>query len=406
MHRREFLGGAAALASASAAILSSAQAISAEPAQKQDAKKSTEPSKPLKLGIPGPYPGKVVEVRNKALVRNGVRSREEIRKTFRRGLMELTGASDHIEALRLFVQPGECVGIKVVPNGHPGAPTSPELVLELIDGLKAAGIKLKDMVVFDRYRLEFMEAGYQKILPDGVAWGGLTPVAWDPGQLSVKFEGDYPLAGYDPDEFVQLTLVGRGQDPNDDRSFRSHLGQIVTKRLDKIIGLPCIKDHHAAGVTGALKNMSHGLVNNVFRSHSAPDSIAMNAFIPAIVSHPIIRKKCVLHVMDGTKGVWEGGPFGRKPEWIWDYNALLFSTDPVAMDHVEWDILDAKRKEMKAPVLASTGKVVGDPFNQEGFDVRQPHYVIIAGQVGLGNFDYKSPKGRSFSFSHKGVNLT
>ena len=132
----------------------------------------------------------------------------------------------------------------------------------------------------------------------------------------------------------------------------------------------------------------------------------MNAFIPAIVSHPIIRKKCVLHVMDGTKGVWEGGPFGRKPEWIWDYNALLFSTDPVAMDHVEWDILDAKRKEMKAPVLASTGKVVGDPFNQEGFDVRQPHYVIIAGQVGLGNFDYKSPKGRSFSISHKVVNLT
>ena len=118
------------------------------------------------------------------------------------------------------------------------------------------------MVVFDRYGLEFRHAGYREILPDGIAWGGLTPVAWDPGEPAIDFEGDDPIAGYDPDEFVQLTLVGRGQDPKDDRCFRSHLGKIVTKRLDKIIGLPCLKDHHAAGATGALKNMSHGLVNN------------------------------------------------------------------------------------------------------------------------------------------------
>ena len=152
-----------------------------------------------------------------------------------------------------------------------------------------------------------------------------------------------------------MTLVGRGQDPKDDRCFRSHLGRIVTKRLDKIIGLPCIKDHHAAGVTGALKNMSHGLVNNVFRSHSSP-AARDGRFIPAVVSHPIIRKKCVLHIMDGTRGVWEGGPFGKNPEWLWDYNALLFATDPVAMDHVEWDILDAQRKEMGVPGVGAVGR--------------------------------------------------
>ena len=32
--------------------------------------------------------------------------------------------------------------------------------------------------------------------------------------------------------------------------------------------LPVLKDHGSAGVTGALKNMSHGSVNNVARSHS------------------------------------------------------------------------------------------------------------------------------------------
>ena len=264
----------------------------------------------------------------------------------------------------------------------------------MIDGLRSAGIKLKDMVVFDRYGREFREAGYQKILPDGVAWGGLTPDAWDGAQLKIQFEGDDPITGYDRDEYVHLTLVGRGQDPKDDRCFRSHLGRIVTKRLDKIICLPCLKDHHAAGVTGALKNMSHGLVNNVFRSHSNPQGVAMVAFIPAVVSHPIIRKKCVLHIMDGTRGVWDGGPFGRNPEWLWDYNALLFATDPVAMDRVEWDILDASRKELKMPGLGAVGRVAADPFNHEMYDMRQPQYIAVAGQVGLGNFDYKSPRGR------------
>ena len=353
------------------------------------------------LGVPGPYPGRVIEMRNPALKRRAGGNRAAMRETLNRGLIALTGAGDPVEAWRIFVKPGESVGIKVVPNGYPGAHTSPELVLEVIDGLRSAGIKLKDMVVFDRYGLEFKDARYQEILPDSVARGGLTPVAWDPGQLTIKFDGNDPIAGYDPDEFVQLTLVGRGQDPKDDRCFRSHLGRIVTKRLDKIIGLPCVKDHHAAGVTGALKNMSHGLVNNVFRSHSSPQSIAMVAFIPAVVSHPIIRKKCVLHIMDGSRGVWEGGPFGKNPEWLWDHNALLFATDPVAMDHVEWVILDARRRIMKVPGLAAVGQLAADPFKHEGYDIRQPQYIAMAGQAGLGNFDFKSPRGRAFSIDHR-----
>jgi hypothetical protein len=203
-----------------------------------------------------------------------------------------------------------------------------------------------------------------------------------------------------------MTLVGRGQDPKDDRCFRSHLGRIVTKRLDKIICLPCVKDHHAAGVTGALKNMSHGLVNNVFRSHSGPQSCAINAFIPAVVSHPIIRRKCVLHVMDGIRGVWEGGPYGKNPEWLWDSNALLFATDPVAMDHVEWDMLDAHRKKMKVPGVGAVGRLAADPFGHEGYDIRQPQYVALAGQAGLGYFDYKSPLGRQFSIDHRIVPIS
>ncbi len=395
IHRREFLS-AAAVSMLGTSVVSAQQSTGA-----------AAPARPPgSLGVPGPYPGRVIEVREAALMRTTPRDRAAVRKALNRGLTELTGADHPVEAWRLFVQPGEAVGIKVVPNGYPGAHTSPELVLEVIDGLRSAGILFKDMVVFDRYAYEFHKAGYQDILPDQVARGGLTPDEGDASQMTVDFKVKDPVIGYDKDEFVKLTLVGRGQDSQDDRCYRSHLGRIVTKRLDKIICLPCLKDHHAAGATGALKNMSHGLVNNVFRSHSSPQSIAMVAFIPAVVSHPIIRKKCVLHIMDGSRGVWEGGPFGSNPEWLWDYNSLLFATDPVAMDHVEWDILDAQRKQMKVPGVGGVGRLAVDPFGHEGYDIRQPQYIALAGQAGLGNFDHKSPNGRRFSIDHRVVSTS
>ena len=61
----------------------------------------------------------------------------------------------------------------------------------------AAGTRLKDMLVFDRYGLEFRTAGYHQILPDDVARGELTPIEWDPGQLAIDFDVKKAIAGYD-----------------------------------------------------------------------------------------------------------------------------------------------------------------------------------------------------------------
>jgi len=95
--------------------------------------------------------------------------------------------------------------------------------------------------------------------------------------------------------------------------------------------LPVLKDHGSAGITGALKNMSHGLVNNVCRSHATPDTNVCNQFIPQMVSHPIIRDKFVLQIMDGIRGVYQFGPFSRaNGKYTWEYNSVFFATDPVA----------------------------------------------------------------------------
>src|SRR5262249_7695674 len=134
------------------------------------------------FGVPGPYAGRVIEARHPAMIKGGVKDRAAIKATLARGMKELTGADDAVGAWRGFFEPGDVVGIKVVPNGFPIAPTSSELILEVIEGLKSAGVKPKDMIVFDRYKQEFMQAGIHKILPDGVLWGGETPDD-DPTQL-------------------------------------------------------------------------------------------------------------------------------------------------------------------------------------------------------------------------------
>ena len=151
--------------------------------------------------------------------------------------------------------------------------------------------------------------------------------------------------------------------------------------------------------------MSHGLVNNVNRSHSTPDTNVCNQFIPQVVSHPVIRKKCVLHILDGIKGVFQGGPAASRPDWTWENNALLFATDPVAMDHVAWRQIDAKRKDKGFPPVAASGRTGVDLLKTKGFDIRQPQHIPLAAHLGLGIFDFDSPKGRKHSIQHQVVRL-
>jgi hypothetical protein len=363
----------------------------------------------VKWGVPGPYPGRVIEVRNPRMITNNVKNRDAIQTALTRGVKELTGVTDAVEAWRSFFEPGDVVGVKMNPVGNPLANSSTELMLEVINGLKAAGVKTKDIVVFERYRDDFMTAKMHEAVPADIAWTGLG-TAYNTMQIDIKGDdlksGNLErVAGYDPDEFTVMELVGAGLDPKDDRTRRSHLGLLVSRRVNKIVLLPVLKDHGSAGVTGALKNMSHGLVNNVNRSHSTPDTNVCNQFIPQVVSHPVIRRKCVLHIMDGIKGVYQGGPAASRAEWTWENNALFFATDPVAMDHVAWRNVDAKRREKGLPPVAASGRSGLDPLKMEGFDIRQPQHIKLAANLGLGVFDFESPDGKQPVIEHRIVNL-
>jgi uncharacterized protein (DUF362 family) len=331
-------------------------------------------------GIPGPFPGRVVEVAHAGSVVGDVVQEPTAATMVERGMRELVGCDQAVEAWRRFFAPGDVVGIKVNPVGAPHAISNFETVRAIIAGLQAAGVRPRDIVVFDRYRRQLVRAGYPDQLPDGVRWDASVE-DYDPVQLDVQ--------GYDPQVYLAMELVAHGRhDPKDDRTRRSHLSLLASRQVDKIINVPVLKDHGSAGVTLALKNLSHGLVNNVSRSHATHATNACNTFIPAVVAMQQIRQKVVLHVLDGLKAVYQGGPGARK-EFTWAYRSLFFATDPVALDWIGWEIIDAKRQQSGLQPVAQAGRAGNPPNPKEGFDIRQPQHIPLAGALGLGISDRK-----------------
>lgn len=327
-----------------------------------------------RLGMPGLYKGRVIAVQDPRVVASGHYQAETVRRMMRLGMKELTGADDWTGAWRRFFEPGDVVGIKVNPVGRPYVISDASVVAEIIAGLESAGVKRQDIVVYDRYRSEFLEAGFDKWLPEGVR----TSYAAEQGD-SVQ-QG---IEGYDPDHYMDMALTLPGYSIDNPTARRSYAARFITREVNKLVNLPVLKDHQSAGVTLALKNMSHGLVNNVSRSHSSSSLNACNAFIPASVSIPVIRNKAVLHILDGVRGVYHGGPFAR-PQFVWENYTLYFATDPVALDHIGWEAIDAKR------VAAGKKKLVEDTPDQfSTFVHRQPEHVEIAGALGLGEWDRK-----------------
>jgi len=364
-----------------------------------------------KFAVPGRYPGRVVEVQNPLSVVDGTIRLEPVRAMLARGMMELTGAPDAVQAWRRFFAKGDRVGIKVNPVGQQSRPdrvgviTSFALIMAVIEGLRTAGIEQKDIILFERYAAEFRSAGYENLasreLPE-VRWFtsgiGYSPTQTELDGHTRDASGNVPerdphVLGYDPEVFQTLDFDSPRHSKNDPLRFQSHLGKIITGDLvNKIITLPVLKDHRSGGVTIALKNMSHGFVNNVARSHNGdmgPNDNRCGDFIPAMVSLTPTRQKCVLHIMDGLIGVYEGGPGMWNDTWgTWEYKSLLFATDPVAMDHVGWDILDAERAKRYWAPVAKMGKSGVNRFGTEQFVIRQPEHVeIAASKYQLGVFD-------------------
>jgi hypothetical protein len=91
--------------------------------------------------------------------------------------------------------------------------------------------------------------------------------------------------------------------------------------------------------------------------------------IPEICAMPQLHDKLVLNIVDGLISGYAGGP-GFKPQYSWNNGALYFSTDPVAIDSLCLEAIDARRREAKVTLARP-----------------QASYITTASRLGLGQSD-------------------
>lgn len=323
------------------------------------------------LGIPGLYRGKVISVEHIGSIVSGKYQPRVIQQMIQGGMTELTGAATWQDAWRTLFEKGDVVAIKMSPVGGLGLCSDISVLHSILDGLNQAGVPDRNVIVFSRYHDELIDCGMDKWLRPGNRLEAPSR-RYDEMQLDMN--------GYDENHFMEMALIKPGENLNDPHFRRSYVAKTVTQHANKIINVPVLKHHQSAGVTIALKNMSHGCVNNVNRSHLTPTSNACGVFIPSVVSLPVFRQKFVLHIVDAVRASYHGGP-GGKPQFIWEPKTLYFGTDPVALDKTGWKAIDRKRQQVGMAPIA-----LAKPDKASHYLNCQVEHIEIAGQLGLGEF--------------------
>jgi len=372
MHRRKFLQMTAA---ASAALAATDRKV-----PKYRVVSHYQPA--TQPGMPGPYPGQVASVHAEKCIDEATERPDPacVREMMTRGMRALTGDADVRDAWARFVTPSDVVGIKVNCSGAPGIMSSPVVVAETVRNLVAVGVKPDGIWIYERFQDQVDSVHYDRYLPEGVH-------VWTAETRRGSTES------YDPATYVETAFF-------DEDDTRSNLIRLVGNRFTKIVNVPNMKDHGAAGVTGCLKNIAYGSFSNVARSHSGSVTNTYS-FIGKLASVEPLRSRTVLQVMDGLRGVWHGGPFSPNRKFRFYPKRMLFGTDPVAVDRLLLDIIDDKRKaEHAVSVWDRSAKhlnAAGDHDNNPNVNqfVREPGHIEYAASLGLGTYDLDKIKVKS-----------
>lgn len=325
-----------------------------------------------KPGMPGEFPGRVVTTHSAKSIdeSTGQADATVVREMLARGMTALTATARPEDAWRHFFVPDDIVGIKVNCSGAPAVCSNPVVVAEIVRNLAAAGVKPKNIYIYERFGDQLESVQYPKYVPEGV----------NIVTIETPRNSTY---NYDPRTYVEVNFFGE-----DDT--RSNLVRLVSERFTKIINVPNMKDHGASGVTGCLKNIAYGNFSNVARSHRNEKTNTLS-FIGTLATVEPLRSKTVLQVMDGLKGVWHGGPFVKSPRFAFYPKRIAVGTDPIAMDRQVLDVIEEKRKAENAVSVwdRSMSHVDAKRNMDPNFNafIREPGHIEYASKLGLGVYD-------------------
>src|SRR5688572_24845257 len=218
-----------------------------------------------------------------------------------RALTDLTGAPNLVDAMKRFVHPSERVAIKV--NGIAGQVGATmavnfELILPLVEALLALGVPPERVTVYEQYPTYLMGCRVnvrQNKLPDGVVTG-------------THNNRDHVMP--------RITVFER---------VPTRYARFLTE-ASALIDMTMMKDHSICGFTGAMKNVTHGNIDNPqdHHAHQASPQIAM------LYNHPIVMSRVRLHITDAFKIIYDRGPLDKDARMRVPHGSVYASTDAVA----------------------------------------------------------------------------
>jgi uncharacterized protein (DUF362 family) len=292
-------------------------------------------------------------------------------------VMAATNESTVAAAWGSLIKPSDVVGIKVSANGAPLFSTHPAVVNAIVEGLEAAGVPSQNVVVWDRAAdllkaagFRVRNAGYRLMWTEDNYDSKAVITSPISGKL---IYGDLMFVAKGPD-FLHYDLKDSPPEPGrkrprirDNLSDQSHLSNILTHVVTKVINVPVLADNIYCGLSGALFNMTVQNMDNWRRL--VEDPVNGDPSIPEAYSDPRIADKVVLQIMDGLVALYAGGPMGDANYSI-QYGTLYASKDPVALDAIALRRIDEWRAAAQMDSASKTAK-----------------YVQTASTYGLGNAD-------------------
>jgi len=365
--RRDFLKAGGAVGAG--LVLTGRSLLAAQQTQGQQppAKPAARPPKPktnidealkvpkTKWSLPGPFPGRVVEVHDPAAMPEGQVNAAVVKAMFEKGITELTGKS-LTKSFGLFFTKKDVVGLKVNPVGPGLISTRLELVDAVIDWLTSSGLPRQNIVIWDRFDYMLRDAGYTPERYPGIAIEGLQTMdeAAAEGKTQdnskwLKADGTHvSVPNFDQEVYYWADVEGPKDLPYLNQHVfngkHSYFGKLLTKKLTKIVNLPVFKNTGNA-ISMATKNIGYGAVCNTNRLHQ-PLFLDVCVEVPAFWP---VRDKMVLNVTDGLRSQYDGGP-DKNAKFAYIDNRLYFASDPFALDMVCHNRIVAKRKEMGVAV--------------------------------------------------------
>ena len=290
--------------------------------------------------MPGKFPGKVVHIKNSKAVVNDEPVEAEAYKMIEQSMLALTGQKSLKKAWRMFVSPGERIGLKVNPVAGKTLSTSHAVVKSVIKQLTESGIDKKYITIWDRREMELTDAGFKTENYPGIRIMG-TEQKDAAGSFTDKDGKLYGERNIDKDWFyfadVEGTYDAETMPYMVNGGKNSYFTKIVTQELDKIINIPILKNA-GGSITNAMKNLAFGAVSNTGRLHAK----LWNDTCAEVCAFAPLRDKVVLNICDGLKGCFNGGP-GANPQFFCNYNSILVASDAVALDRIAYDIVAEKR---------------------------------------------------------------